>query len=73
MRDFFFEYEIRQRLLALEAVDRRLERWGWFRRHEGRPPETGWRFRAGRALIRLGRRLQERGSSQPARVADRKA
>jgi len=73
MRDFFFEYEIRQRLLTLEAVDRRLERWGWFRRHEGRPPETGWRFLAGMALIRLGRRLQEGGTTQPARVADRKA
>jgi hypothetical protein len=75
MRHFFDfeEYEIRKQFQRLEAVDRRLERWGWFRRHEGRPPETGWRFRAGKALIRLGRRLQEGGSSQPARVADREA
>jgi hypothetical protein len=58
MTSFFTEYEVGERLRELEALDRRLERWGWFWRHENRPPDTGWRFRMGEALIRLGRRLQ---------------
>ena len=48
MTSFFTEYEVGERLRELEALDRRLERWGWFRRHENRPPDTGWRFRMGR-------------------------
>jgi hypothetical protein len=70
---FEYEYELRKHFQKLEAVDRQLERWGWFRRHESRPPEIGWRFLAGMALIRLGRRLQEGKSMQPARVMDREA
>jgi hypothetical protein len=68
MTSFFTEYDVGERLRELEALDRRLERWGWFRRHENRPPDTGWRFRMGEALIRLGNRLQERGSPRAERT-----
>jgi hypothetical protein len=64
MTDFFREYQVRERLRDPEKLDRRLERWGWFRRHENRPPDIGWRFRAGEALIRLGRRLQGRRGAE---------
>jgi hypothetical protein len=67
MTDFFFyEHIVREHFRELAARDRQLERWGWFRRHAHRPPETGWQFRAGEALIRLGCWLQGRGGVQPA-------
>jgi hypothetical protein len=68
MTFLFTEYEVGERLRELDALDRRLERWGWFRRHENRPPDTGWRFRVGEALIRLGNRLQERGGARAERT-----
>ena len=57
---FFCEYTLRERLRELAALDQQLTRWGWFRRHEHHPPASGWRFRSGQALIRLGGWLQER-------------
>jgi hypothetical protein len=60
MTDFLDEYRIRERLRELEALDRRLERWGWFRRHGTAPSVPGWRFRLGERLVRLGFRLQGR-------------
>ena len=60
MRPSFTEHDVSEHFRELEAIDRRLEHWGWFRRHENRLPHIGWRFRAGEALIRLGRRLQSR-------------
>ncbi|HSB69375.1 MAG TPA: hypothetical protein VLT62_08600 [Candidatus Methylomirabilis sp.] len=71
MSDLYFEYEVRKQFERLAAVDRRLTRWGWFRRHEGRPPEKGWRFRTGKALIRLGHRLQEGEATRPTRTLGR--
>ena len=64
MTSFFTEYEVGERLRELEALDRKLERWGWFRRHENRPPDPGWRFRLGEVLIRLGCRLQGRRGAE---------
>ena len=64
MRRTFTEYDLSTQFRELEAIDRRLERWGWFRGHENRPPAAGWRFHAGEALIRLGRRLQGRGKAE---------
>ncbi len=58
MTDFFYEYEVSKQFRELEALDRRLERWGWFRGHEIGSAPAGWRFRIGRALIHLGCWLQ---------------
>jgi hypothetical protein len=66
MDDFLADYTLREQFRELEALDRRLTRWGWFRRNEHRPRKSGWRVRIGEALIRLGCRLQNRGSTQPA-------
>ena len=66
MDDFLSDYTVREQFRELAALDQQLTRWGWFRRHEHRSQETGWRFRVGRALIRLGCRLQNRGRIQPA-------
>ena len=69
MTDFFYEYELREQLRRLEAVDRRLERWGWFRRGETAREEAGLSFRAGTLLIRLGSWLQRgRGSPEGAQA-----
>ncbi len=68
MRFFFTEYEVGERLRELEALDRRLERWGWFRRHETVSAPSGWRFRVGKVLIRLGSRLQEGGGPRAERT-----
>lgn len=68
MTHFFYEHGMRQQMRELAALDRQLERWGWFRRHEHRPRKSGWLFRAGEALIRLGCWLQERCGAQPVRT-----
>lgn len=64
MRRLFTEYDLSIHFRELEAIDRKLERRGWFRRHENHSPHTRWRFRAGEALIRLGRRLQGRREAE---------
>ncbi len=69
MTNFFYEHILREQFRELAMWDRQAERCGWFRRHENRPPETGWRFRAGEALIRVGCWLRERGGAQPARTS----
>jgi len=69
MPSYFYEYRVQEQFRELAARDRQLTRWGWFRRNEHRPRKSGWRFRAGETLIRLGCRLQERGGAQPARTA----
>jgi hypothetical protein len=66
MDDHFADYILREQFREVAALDRQLTHWGWFRRHEHRPRKIGWRFRVGDALIRLGCRLQNRGSVQPA-------
>ena len=71
MSEFYYEFEVRKQFERLAAVDRQLTRWGWFRRHEGRPAERGWRSRAGKALIRLGHRLQDGEAARPTRTLGR--
>ncbi len=61
MRNAFIEYEALRQQRDLEAIDRQLERWGWFRRPDHLPPAWGWRVRLGKALIRLGRWLEGKG------------
>lgn len=61
MTDFFYEYEASKQFRELEALDRRLEHWGWYRRHETGSAAPGRRFRVGEALIYLGCWLQGRG------------
>ncbi|HSB80642.1 MAG TPA: hypothetical protein VLM91_17815 [Candidatus Methylomirabilis sp.] len=68
MTHFYDEHRLRQQMHELSALDRQLERWRWFRRHEHRPRKSGWLIQAGEALIRLGRWLQERGGAQPVRT-----
>lgn len=60
MTILFYEYEALKQMRELEAIDRRLEHWGWHRRHEAGSLPAGWRLRVGRALINLGCWLQER-------------
>ena len=36
MTIFFHEYEASRQRRELEALDRKLEHWGWYRRHEGK-------------------------------------
>ncbi len=67
MTHFYYEFELRQQMRELDALDRQLERWGWFRRHEHRPRKRGCLFRTGETLVRLGYWLQEPGGGQPAR------
>jgi len=69
MTSFFTEYEVGERLRELEALDRKLERWGWFRRHETVSAAPGWRFRMGEALIRLGGWLQGRTDAETAVIS----
>jgi hypothetical protein len=64
MTYFFDEYQVRERLRELQALDRRLERWGWFRQHKTAPRAVGWRFRLGERLVRLGFRLQGRREAE---------
>jgi hypothetical protein len=66
MDDFVADYTLREQFRKVAALDRQLTHWGWYRRHEHRPRKSGWRFRIGEALIRLGCWLQERGPVQPA-------
>ena len=66
MTTFLYEYTVREQFREMAAQDRQLTRWGWFRRSEHRPRQSGWRFRIGEALIRLGCRLQHRRRVQPA-------
>ncbi len=66
MTDHWHEHELSERFRELAVLDRQLTAWGWYRRHEHHPRSGGWRFAAGMALIRLGRRLQQRGGTQPA-------
>ena len=70
MTHFYHEHELRQQMRELAALDRQMERWGWFRRHDHRPRRLGWLFRVGERLIRLGYRLQERRGAQPARAPE---
>ncbi len=67
MRDFY-EHTLHEEFRQMAALDRKLERCGWFRRHEHRPPKIGCRFRAGEALIRLGSWMQGQGAARPART-----
>jgi hypothetical protein len=69
MTTFFHEHGLQEQFRELSARDRQLEHWGWFRRHEHRPQEAGWRFQVGEAMIRLGCWLQGRGGAQPARTS----
>jgi len=69
MTTFFHEHRLQEQFRELSARDRQLEHWGWFRRHEHRLRKTGWRFRAGEALIRLGCWLQEQAGVRPARTS----
>jgi len=64
MTDFFYEYEASKQFRELEALDRRLEHWGWYRRHETGSAAPGWRVRVGEALIGLGFWLQGRGEAE---------
>jgi len=69
MTEFFHEHMMRERFRELEALDRKLEEWGWFRCYgKGLNTDRGWRFRVGEAFIRLGRWLQ--GGVTPMDVAD---
>ena len=69
MTEFFREHMMRERFRELAAVDRRLEAWGWFRRHgKVTAAERGWRFRVGGGFIRVGRWLQK--GVTPMDVAD---
>ena len=61
MTDFFYEHQMRGQFLELKALDRRLTRWGWFRRGGGTPGSPGWRYRVGAALVRLGEWLEDGG------------
>jgi hypothetical protein len=70
MVHFFYEKVTLERLRELEALDRQLERWGWFRRKEFAPASRGprsrgWRSRAGAGLVRLGLWLQGGGHGHP--------
>lgn len=68
MTGFYHEQRLREQFRESAERDRQLTRLGWFWRNQHRPRKVGWQFRAGEALIRLGRRLQERSSVQPART-----
>jgi hypothetical protein len=57
---------MRGQFLELEALDRKLERWGWFRRGGTTQGSPGWRYRAGAVLVRLGEWLK--GEGVPTRV-----
>lgn len=72
MTDYFHEHTLRERLRELEAVDRRLEHRGWFRRGAPPPRERGWRYWAGGTLIRLGCRLQGGEIERPLRAAGKR-
>ena len=65
MTHFYYEHELRQQMRELDALDRQLEHWGWFRQQEHRPRNRGWLFLAGEALVRLGHWMQGRRGTQP--------
>lgn len=69
MTHFYYEHELRQQMRELDALDRQLEHWGWFRQHEHRPQKLGPLYRLGEALIRLGYWLQTRHGAQPIRTS----
>ena len=60
MTILYYEYEALRQMRELEALDRRMEQWGWYRRHETGSLSAGWRLRVGRVLIGFGYWLQER-------------
>lgn len=64
MTDFFYEYEVSKQIRELEALDRRLEHWGWYRGRKIGSAREGWRFRIGEALVHLGYWLQGRGHDE---------
>lgn len=66
MTDFFYDHEMRGKFRELEALDRRLTQWGWFRRGGTTQGSPGWRYRAGTVLVRLGEWLK--GERVPTRV-----
>jgi hypothetical protein len=70
MTTFYHEYRLQEQFREVTERDRQLTRWGWFRRNEGRPPKSGWRFRIGEALIRLGCRLQNGHAGRPAPTSE---
>ncbi len=65
MTNFFYEWLIRQQLRDLEALDRRLDRWGWFQRFGDSTRRRGWRVRLGTSLVRVGSWLQGEGNLWP--------
>jgi hypothetical protein len=69
MIEYVYEHTLREQFRELAACDRKLTRWGWFRRNEHRPRKSGWRIRVGEALIHLGCWLRERDSTPPARMS----
>jgi len=70
MTYFFDEFQIRERLRELQELDRRMERWGWFRWQETAPRGPGWRFRLGEGLVRLGFRLQGRSEAKGSVISE---
>jgi hypothetical protein len=58
MTHYLHEYMVRESLRRAEETDRELERWGWFRAIPAPPSRRGPRIWIGRALVRLGLRLQ---------------
>jgi hypothetical protein len=70
MTYFFDEFQVRERLRELQALDRQMERWGWFRRQERPPRVSAWRFRLGEGLVRLGFRLQGRSEVEGSVVSE---
>jgi hypothetical protein len=71
MTYFFYEYEIRKQFQELQALDQRLERWGWFRGNETSSAAPGWRLRVGNVLICVGRWMQGRGETERFGVSGR--
>jgi hypothetical protein len=69
MTTYYHEHRLREIFRDLAERDRQLTRWGWFRRNEGHPQESGWRVRTGEALIRLGCRVRGRNAARPAHTS----
>ncbi len=65
MTNFYHEWLIQQQFRDLEALDRQLDRWGWFRSFGESARKRGWRVRVGASLIRVGSWLQGEGSLWP--------
>jgi hypothetical protein len=70
MTSYFHEHRLHEQFRELAARDRQLTQWGWFHRKEHRPQKSGWRFRTGETLIRLGCWLQGEGAARAARTSE---